>query len=46
MENKLLEDIDYNMQRILREKNGWADALAKLANDKVIVNNNTIIQET
>ena len=46
MARKLLEDIDYDLQRIPGEKNGWMDALAKLANTKATMNNRTIIQET
>ena len=43
MIQKLLEDFDYNLERILREENGQANALAKLANVKAVVNNRTII---
>ena len=40
-----MEGFDYNWERIPREGNGRADALAKLASIKATVNNRTIIQE-
>ena len=43
---RLLKDFDYDLQRIPREENGQADALAKLASAKAAKNNRTIIQET
>ena len=39
MEKKLLEDFNYDLQRIPREENGRADALAKLASAKATINN-------
>ena len=46
MVQNLLEDSDYDLERIPREENGWVDALAKLASATVAINNRTIIQET
>ena len=43
---RLLEDFDYDLQRIPREKNGQVYALARVASAKAIVTNKTIIQET
>ena len=39
MAKRLLEDFEYNLQRILREENGQTDAFTKLASAKTIVNN-------
>ena len=39
----LLEDFDYDLERIPKEENSWVDALAKLASTKVAVNNRIII---
>ena len=41
-----MEDFEYDLERIPREENNQADALAKLASAKVAVNNRMIIQET
>ena len=46
MANRLLENFDYDLQRMPRKENGQMDALAKLASAKAIVNNRMIIQET
>ena len=45
MAQSLLEDFDYDLERILREENGRVDVLAKLASVKAVVNDRTIIQE-
>ena len=39
MAKRLLEDFEYDLQRISREENGRANALAKLASAKTVVNN-------
>ena len=36
----LLESLDYDLERIPRDKNGWADALAST---KAVINNKMII---
>ena len=46
MAKNLLKDFDYDLQRIPKEENGQANALAKLVSAKVVVNNRTVIQET
>ena len=46
MVQKLLENFEYNLERIPREENDRADTLAKLASAKAVVNNRMIIQET
>ena len=43
---KLLDDFDYNLQRIPREENSQTDALTKIASAKATINNKMIIQET
>ena len=40
---ELLDGFECNLQRIPREENMRADALAKLASAKVVVNNRMII---
>ena len=40
-----MEDFDYNLERIPREENGQANALAKLTSATVAINNKMIIQE-
>ena len=43
---RLLEGFNYDLERIPREENDQVNALAKLASEKVAINNRTIIQET
>ena len=43
---KLLEEPNYDLHKISQEENDQVNALEKLANAKVVVNNKTIIQET
>ena len=45
MVKDLLEDFNYDLQRIPRKENSWLDALAKLASAKATVNNRIVIQE-
>ena len=42
---RLLKGFEYDLQRIPREENVWANALAKLVSGKATINNKTIIQE-
>ena len=43
MVKELLEEFDFNLERILREKNEKAYPLTKLASAKATTNNKTII---
>ena len=46
MAKRLLEDFEYDLQRILREKKDQMETLSKLASANATVNNRMIIQET
>ena len=43
MAKNLLENFDYDMQKILREENSRVDVLTKLASAKAVINNKMII---